>query len=103
MRSQVHVKVEAFTAGELAVRAQQEGVANLRPDEAEDANEARLPVSCQASTSVHVAVCEALTVLCILQDGTEEAAEGATPSLQELGCTFSLQVPHWHDQTSRRV
>jgi hypothetical protein len=49
MRSQVHVKVEAFTAGELAVRAQQEGVANLRPDEAEDANEARLPVSCQAS------------------------------------------------------
>jgi hypothetical protein len=46
MRSQVHVKVEAFTAGELAVRAQQEGVANLRPDEAEDANEARLPVSC---------------------------------------------------------
>ena len=99
MRLQVHVKVEAFTAGELAVRAQQEGVANLRPDKAEDANEARLPVPWH--TSVHIAVCVSrLTALCILQDGTEEAAEGATPSLQELGCTFSLQVPQWHDLTS---
>ena len=52
-------------------------------------------------TSVHIAVCVSrLTALCILQDGTEEAAEGATPSLQELGCTFSLQVPQWHDLTS---
>lgn len=53
MRLQVHVKVEAFTAGELAVRAQQEGVGKLRPDEAEDTNEARLPVPCSASLSAH--------------------------------------------------
>jgi hypothetical protein len=56
MRLQVHVKVEAFTAGELAVRAQQEGVANLRPDKAEDANEARLPVPCHAYLSAYCRV-----------------------------------------------
>ena len=87
---QVHVKVEAFTTDEIALRKQDDDMSAPPQGTAEDGD--------------GVSLCEKMKILITIdvteiqpsQDAAPDATEEATPppALQELGCTFSLQVTY---------